>query len=169
MVWYQCVTNFLRTSRTSQIFAVAHSPSLQTVCSRQINKIEDTILCSRKMHIINEQSKRKEVRKYSSEIHNLCDIVVKSRNWPVFVVWGEVTTTELRWTFSEDGTLNNSGRVFYCRTYTWLFSVCFIVWCPDCKENWAKAVSNYHVYHTQLNHFTSWACNKRIQMYVQNK
>lgn len=38
-------------------------------------KVQDTLLGSRKLHIINEQGKQDEVRKYGSEIYNLCDTI----------------------------------------------------------------------------------------------
>lgn len=37
------------------------------------HKVQDPVLGSREPHSVNEQGKEDEVRKYGSEVHNLCD------------------------------------------------------------------------------------------------
>ena len=37
------------------------------------HKVEDAVLSSRELHIVDEQGEQDEVRKCSGEIHNLCD------------------------------------------------------------------------------------------------
>lgn len=67
------------------------------------HKVEDTILGSRKLYVINEQGKQDEVRKYSSEIHNLCDTNSEKQKW--INMWicnvGKVATFELWSVFSD--------------------------------------------------------------------
>lgn len=78
IVWdnnYQHVTEVLW---VSLLFDVTHSLTESHLHFKQFapdrcHKVEDTILGSRKLHIINEQGKQDEVRKHSGEIHNLRD------------------------------------------------------------------------------------------------